>query len=169
MSETTDSRWRGLAEARTTFERSRPRDAFDGHELRLRLLLSPYPTTEFPELEGTEFGMQDKKGVIIPGELLPSGHWCFEVGACARRHRETGAITFLGPYIHGPAGDEFLYLNWRKPDAPANTWIWRRKWRVTSLSWDEIAAATTTGAHFEHDGTGQAGHNTAPIDWRLAP
>jgi hypothetical protein len=134
------------------------------------LLLRPYSTTEFPELAGAEFGMQDKQGVLIPGELSPSGHWCFEVGAYARRNRETGAVTFLGPYIHGTAGDEFLYLNWRAPDAPANTWIWRRKWRITSLAWDEIAEAAASGAHFEHDGTGRKGYDTAPADWqRIGP
>ncbi len=164
-----DSRWQGLAEARASLERTRPRDAFEGHELRLRLLLTPYSTTQFPELEGAQFGMQDKKGVLFPGELLPTGQWCFEVGAFARRHRETGALTFLGPYIHGPVGDEFLYLNWRAPDATANTWVWRRKWRVTSLTWDAIAAAAAAGAHFEHDGTGQIAHTTAPIEWRLQP
>jgi len=169
MAATDDSRWAGLAEARAMLERSRPRTGFEGCELRLRLLLTPYSTTEFPELEGADFGMQDKKGVLIPGELRAEGRWSFEVGALARRQMATGVVTFLGPYVHGPAGDEFFYLNWRAPEAAPNSWTWRRKYRLTSLTWEEVAAAFAAGHAFEADGSGRTGHNTAPVEWRPVP
>jgi len=55
-----------MAEARQSLERSKPRDAFEAVELCLALELLPYSTSEFPELLGAEFGMQDKEGELIP-------------------------------------------------------------------------------------------------------
>lgn len=136
--------------------------------LRLRLSLLPYDVAEFPELEGAEFGMQDAKGTLIKPEERNDGRSVFEVGVVARRNRTTGTVTFLGPYAHGPAGDEFLYLNWRVPGT-SGPWIWRRKFPLTWLDWDEIVKAEAQREVFGFDGTGRTGHDTARINWQREP
>ncbi len=158
----------GLSAAWQAFERSRNRESHEAVRLRLRLSLLPYDVTEFPELEGAEFGMQDLKGTLIRPEERDDGRSMFEVGVVARRNRTNGTVSILGPYAHGPAGDEFLYLNWRVPGR-STQWIWRRKFRLTSLDWGEIVTADANGEVFSFDGTGRTGHNTARINWQREP
>ena len=169
MVDRNDARWLGMAEARQSLERSQPRDAYEAVELRLVLELLPYSTSEFPELLGAEFGMQDKKGALIPGIPSEGGRIRFELGAVARRHIESDALTFLGPYIHGPAGGEFLYLNWRAPGMPSNRWIWRRKFPLSPITWDLACAANLAGHAFFADATGRKAHATIPIEWCSGP
>ncbi|MGH2634148.1 MAG: DUF5990 family protein [Tepidiformaceae bacterium] len=163
-----DPSFAGLAAAWQAFDRSRNREGYEAVSVRLRLSLTPFDTAEFPELVGTEFGMQDSKGDLIPGERLPGGRIRFDVGVVARRQRETGVVTFIGPYAHGPAGDEFLYLNWRKPGG-GKDWVWRRKFRLTALSWDALVAADAARDLFAFDGTGRMGHSTVPVEWQRGP
>lgn len=159
-----DLSFTGLEAAWQAFHRSRNRDGYDAVSVRLRLSAVPFDVVESPR-HGAEFGMQDATGELIPGELLPDGHVRFDVGVVARRLRETGAISFVGPYAHGPAGDQFLYLNWRKPGT-GNDWVSRRKLRLTSLSWDELLAADQRGDSFAFDATGRMGHSTVPVEWK---
>lgn len=160
------SEWIGLDEARQSLERSRPRASFEGVDLRLVLELIPPGADEFPELAGTEFGMQDRKGLLIHGTPTDGGGRRFEVGAVARRNLVTGAVNFLGPYVHGPSGSEFLYLNWRRPNAPPNEWVWRRKFPLAPITWEAAVEAALAGAAFFADGTGRRAHATVPVEWR---
>jgi len=160
-----DASFAGLDAASQAFHRSRNRDGYDAVSVRLRLSAVPFDDARFPQHTGTEFGMQDAKGELIPGELLPDGHVLFDVGVVGRRLRETKAITFVGPYAHGPAGDQFLYLNWRKPGT-GNDWVSRRKLRLTSVLWDELLAADHLGDAFAFDATGRMGHGSVPVEWR---
>lgn len=160
-----DDAFAGLAAARVVFARSRNREEHEWVAVRLRLSLLPYDVRQFPELAGTKFGMQDSGGRLLIPREEGAGRMVFDVGVLARRNRLTGAVSFLGPYAHGPAGDQFLYLNWRKPEMPGE-WVWRRKFRLTSLAWEELVAADAAGETFAFDGTGRPGHNTAPVDWK---
>ena len=108
--------------------------------------------------------MHDSQGVLIPGERLSNGSRRFDIGVVARRLLETGAITFVGPYVQGPASDQFLYLSWRTPGS-AKDWVSRSKFRLTSLSWDEMVAADCVGDVFAFDATNPP-KGTLPLDWR---
>ena len=160
-----DGRFRGLPDAQRAFERSRNRDAYEALPVYLRLFLRPYDTARFPELLDAEFGMQDGKGVLLAGELQPDGRFLFEVAVVARRHRKSGALMFLGPYAHGTAGDQFLYLNWRVRGVTTNNWIWRRKVSLRSLDWRRIQESEAAGRAFEFDATGRTGHDRTPFQW----
>lgn len=109
--------------------------------------------------------MQDKKGMLIAPLPAEGGRHRFEIGAVARRHIASHALTFLGPYIHGPAGTEFLYLNWRNPEASPNTWIWRRKFPLAPIGWESARSADIAGHAFFADATGRKAHSTVPAEW----
>ncbi|MEO8538773.1 MAG: DUF5990 family protein [bacterium] len=162
-----DEQFAGTTASWQAFERRRKTDGDAGMLVRLRLSIFPYRLDDFPELKGTEFGMQDTKGVLLDPAVDSEGRLVFDVGVVAR-HVADGVLGFFGPYVHGPAGDQFLYLNWRKPGT-AGEWVWRRKFRLQSLTWGEIISADAAGELFAFDGTGRTGHNTTPVDWRRVP
>ncbi len=154
----------GLDEAFVAFERSKNRTVHESVAVRLRLHLIPFDTAKFPELVGAEFGMANKSGVLLLPEITDEGRFLFRVGVVASRNKESGQVTFLGPYAHGRPGDEFLYLNWRKDGTPG-PWLWRRKFSLRSLTWDELVEADGLDDSFSFDATGRRGHDSTPITW----
>ena len=158
----------GLEVAVRVSERSCNRDVSDFVPVRIVVSLFPYDLAEFPELEGAEFGMADKSGVVLPPRETPSGRMEFWIGVVARRDRNTEKVTFLGPYAHGPSGAEFLYLNWRKEGIPGE-WLWRRKLPFVALSWAEMIEANAAEECFWTDATGRKGHDPRPITWVRRP
>ena len=160
-----DSVFIGLSSAWQAFERSRNRGGHDAIAVRLRLNVERSHVVRCP---GTEFGMQDSRDGLIPGEQLPEGGRRFDVGVVARRLRETAEVTFVGPYAHGPRGDQFLYLSWRTPGTTRN-WVSRSKFRLTSLRWEELVAADRVGDVFAFDASGNMMKATVPVEWRREP
>ena len=154
----------GLEEALVMFDRSKKLRAQESVAVRLRLHLIPFDTAKFPELAGAEFGMANKSGVLLLPETAGEGRFLFRVGLVATRDTESGATRFLGPYVHGTSGEEFLYLNWRKDGTPG-PWLWRRKFSLQSLTWDELVEADGQGASFGFDATGRRAHDASPITW----
>ncbi|HEU5087834.1 MAG TPA: DUF5990 family protein [Roseiflexaceae bacterium] len=71
----------------------------------------------------TEFGLQNKQGVLLAGQPLAGGGLRFRCEADALVAGED--LDWRGVYIHGPRGDRFLYLAWR--ELAGNSWIRRCK------------------------------------------
>lgn len=154
----------GLSEAVAALGKSRKLKGHLSAVLRLRLQLYPYSITEFPELDGSEFGMADRTGVMTYPEERPDGLLVFNVGAVASLEPGSGVLTFLGPFVYGSTQAQFLYLNWRKNGTPGE-WLWRRKFSLQSLAWAEVIAADKTGDYFLFDATGWRGHSLLPVHW----
>ena len=84
----------------------------------------------------TEFGIQDKKKLLEPGELIKSG-LSFTVTATAKN--DDGVAKFSGPFIHrGNGGKQHLYIGWRY--LGDETWINRLKVQL-EMPWSLAAKA----------------------------
>src|SRR3954469_25527388 len=104
--------------------------------IRLQITCAaPPPATHAGE--PTEFGLQDKQQTLHVGTLLPDGALLFACEVAVKQHAATGVPDFGGPFVHGPAGERFLYLGWRPL---GGAWIKRFKIPLAPISWEQLAA-----------------------------
>ena len=89
-----------------------------------------------PHGRATEFGLQDKQGVLLGGQPMPGGGLRFRCEADAFVVGDD--LDWRGMYIHGPRGDRFLYLAWR--ELAGNTWIRRCKVSLTGVRAAELVS-----------------------------
>ena len=157
----------GLAESWRAAERTRDFRDCESLPVKLRLHCDPGVVgATHAELQGTDFGMQDRGGNWLEGRAGADSTRVFDVAVVAMRHRDTGRLRFVGPYAQGPAGDEFIYLNWKIDGQPG--WVWRIKMPLTPLTWEQVAAADAAGQCLEFDATGRIPHDRVPVVWTPA-
>jgi len=162
---------KGTDEAWSMFRRSRDAEGCDSLELRLRVVCDPRVVGLRPELANTDFFMPDRTG----GQYAGTAHEgdeavrCFDFGAVASYNPATGRLRFFGPYCHGPAGDEFVYLGWKPAGKPDEPWVWRIKMYLTSLGWEQLEEVVAHNERLEFDATGRAPHDRPRIEWRFVP
>lgn len=101
--------------------------------IRLVLLCDSPPAASY-EGRPAEFGLQDARAVLHPGDVQPDGAVRFELEAAVKPHRDSGAPNFSGPFVHGPALGRFLYLGWRRIGDVA--WIRRYKIPLAGITWE---------------------------------
>ena len=119
---------------------------------------------------GAEFGLQDnsttKDWVLHAGDKQRNGDLHFECEVRIRRQPRTGAPNFLGPFVHGPVTERFLYLSWRplawrpgSPEAPHPTWVRRMKIHLREISRALVDSALKRGGCMQTtvDGIGRDG------------
>lgn len=136
-------------------------------QVRLRIICVSPPD---PERYDAAFGLQDnsttQEWVIHVGKSQPNGDVHFECESRVRRNPANGNPNFLGPFVHGPIGDRFLYLSWRPKawhpggeEAPRWVWLRRMKIRVGSITWRQIDQGVRDGGVLEIKvaGTGPSG------------
>ena len=135
--------------------------------VRLRIICVSPPN---PEDYGATLGLQDnsttKEWVLHAGKHRPNGDVLFEC-KCRVRPKEAGRKpSFLGPFVHGPSADRFLYLSWRPkdwqpggPEVPRSTWLRRMKVGLGSITWSQIERAVRGNSVLEIkvEGTGPSG------------
>ncbi len=117
----------------------------DTQTARLRLVCEIPPPAE-REGVPTEFGLQDQRAGLLPGEPSPGGGFVWTVDVTVAPPGTDERPRFRGPYVHGPAGQQFLYLSWRRVDHEPKVWISRLKiplWKITA---DQAALAGADGA-----------------------
>lgn len=73
-----------------------------------------------------EVGLQDRSGGLVEGRREPDGSLRYEADVRVRPGRGGGALDFTGPHVHGPAGERFLYLSFRRPDGSG----WARRSKI---------------------------------------
>jgi hypothetical protein len=105
--------------------------------LRLAIVCAEPPAVREPE---ATFGLQDKNKHLQAGEPQANGALRFACEIGVRRHPQTGAPDFAGPYVHGPLGERFLYLSLQ--DLRTGSWIRRIKVMLAGISWELIEAAS---------------------------
>ncbi|MEU0517552.1 DUF5990 family protein [Streptosporangium sp. NPDC006007] len=70
-------------------------------------------------------GLQDRSGGLAEGRRGPDGSLWYEADVRVRPGRG-GALDFTGPHVHGPAGERFLYLSFRRADGSG----WARRSKI---------------------------------------
>jgi hypothetical protein len=120
-----------------------PQPTPETRTLRLRLIAEVPPPDEHQE-RWTEFGLQDKKGHIHPGQEQPDGSLQFDFEVQARLNPLTGSPRFSGPYVQGPPLEPFVYLSWKYAEGPPE-WIRRQKIPLRPITWERIQEAAQHG------------------------
>jgi Family of unknown function (DUF5990) len=105
--------------------------------VHLRLIAEAAPPAEQGDRR-TEFGLQDKKQQLHPGQVQPDGT------VRATFHANTGSVRFTGPFVHGTPAEPFLYLSWGYEGTPPQ-WIRRQKVPLAAISFKQIAQAQRQG------------------------
>ena len=101
---------------------------------------------------GAEFGLQDNSTtadwVLHAGQPQPNGDIRFDCECRVRRHPQSVTPNFLGPFVHGPVTERFLYLSWRpwgwkpgQPEPACPAWVRRIKVHLRTITWAQIAKA----------------------------
>lgn len=122
-----------------------------GRTARLVLVCQDPPPSE-QDGRPAEFGLQDTRQVLHPGDPLPDGALRFELDVAVRLHAASGAPDFAGPFVHGPARGRFLYLGWR----PVGEAAWTRRYKIplAAITW-ELLDAGAGGALFARVSTAE--------------
>ena len=88
----------------------------------------------------SDFGIQDKAGVLHPGLPDASGGVAF---AFLLEVKEDGATpNVFGDFAHGPKDGRFVYLGWRSRTGELAQ---RLKLPLEGISWDAVRRARETG------------------------
>lgn len=115
-----------------------------------------------------------KAGDLLGPSGVAKGRLTFEFSI--RAVDEAGTPNFLGPFVHGPKGGRFLYVNSGTLAGQAgSSWTRRAKLHLSSVTWELVQkVASTRGAVLEGRiaGTGRDGGPscaTIPIlgGWQL--
>lgn len=135
--------------------------------IRLRIICQKPPDREE---HGAIFGLQDnsttKEWVIHAGKTRANGEVHFEFECRVKPLQSTGAINFLGDFVHGVATKRFVYLSWRpkdwspgQPEPATPVWVRRMKVHLSTISWAQINDAAKRSGVLEATvvGTGRGG------------
>ena len=109
-------------------------------ELTLRILVEKPPA-------GVDFGLQKGRGSnyeTIQTQRSNTGDLRFEFPVRVKQNKD-GAPTFLGPFVQGPPGDRFVYLDIGTYAGQSNTcWSRRLKIPLRGITWDMIDQASNS-------------------------
>ncbi|HEX4156608.1 MAG TPA: DUF5990 family protein [Acidobacteriaceae bacterium] len=136
-------------------------------EVRMRLIRADdVPASHaFPE-EEVQFGLQDTKGVIVPGERGAKGEFIFDFTLTVRRGAKGNGPVFTGRFASGTAEDRFVYLSWWS--VPRGVWINRVKARLGAIDWEMVRAAQKADRPIVADMTGWTpGDKRKQVAWRV--
>ncbi len=133
------------------------RIASDQRSLNLRLICR-----RSPEIEGAEFGVQDRDQALHAGRERADGAVCFDVTVTVARRGADDAPRYGGPFVHGTAVTPFLYLGVRRHGAEPGTWVRRLKIPLPKLTWEQVTSYAGQGvlvARVSGEGSG-----TVPLE-----
>ena len=116
--------------------------------LRLSVISRRAPTQH--DEGATEFGLQNKKKELAPGQPDTGGLLRFDVEVPVVLEDDKPP-RFRGPWVHGKSGSKHLYVGWRYPGADG--WINRLKVALPTPR-DLIDTALAQDAVLETDATG---------------
>ena len=123
--------------------------------VQIRLIIA-----EPPDSALGEFGIQDRNQSLHTGQLVDGG---LALECTIEALFKPESVDFRGPFVHGPVGDRFVYLAWRRPEG---TWIRRMKVALGGLTSGliEDAQGATLVAHIQRIDSSRAKLQTH--DWR---
>jgi len=108
------------------------------HELTLRIVLEKPPA-------GVDFGVQKGKGndyETIQTQRFQGKDLSFEFTVRVKIDSKASAPNFLGPFVHGPTGERFIYIDIGSCAGQTGThWSRRLKIPLKSITSEVIEAA----------------------------
>jgi uncharacterized protein DUF5990 len=137
----------------------RSRDTLEaGMELQLPMRV----IVENPPSDVTIAMQRGRAGDLLAPTAIAKGNLIFEFSI--RAANESGTPNFLGPFVHGPKGERFLYVNSGTLAGQADSpWTRRAKLHLSSIDWKLVQkVASKRGAVLEGRiaGTGRDGGPT---------
>jgi hypothetical protein len=131
---------------------------------RLRIVLEQ-PTA------GVDFGLQKGHGstyAVVGKQRSKGGDLEFEFTVTAQTSKKPGKDhlpNFLGPFVQGPVGERFVYINIGTYAGQTNTcWSRRLKIPLSGITWDMLRSGKVLVAHIP--GTGKNGGPSCAYEWR---
>jgi len=129
-------------------------------EITLRLTLAQ-PTA------GVDFALQQGRGnpfETVQKQRSTGRDLKFEFNVTVKPGKDN-APDFAGPFVQGPAGDRFFYINIGTYAGQTNTeWSRRLKVPLSGITWDVIRSQKTLVASIP--GTGKDGGPSCAYEWR---
>jgi Family of unknown function (DUF5990) len=105
------------------------------HELRLRIVLEKPPV-------GVDFGLQKGRGSAyetIQKKRSKTEDLFFEFTVVVKSGRKDAMPTFLGPFVQGPPGERFVYIDIGTYAGQTDScWSRRLKIPLRGITWDMI-------------------------------
>ncbi len=94
-------------------------------DLPIRIIVMQPPTC-FP---GAAFGLQDQSQHLQPGIPTADGGLSYTCTLTLLHHPRLEVLDFRGAYVHGKAGERFLYLSHGTLGVDGR-WIWHQRWKL---------------------------------------
>ena len=121
---------------------------------------------------GVDFGLQKGHGSdyeVVGKKRSKGGDLEFEFTVTAHTSKKPGRNNdlpnFTGPFIQGPAGERFVYINIGTYAGQTNTcWSRRLKIPLSGITWDMLRSGKVLLAHIP--GTGKDGGPSCAYEWR---
>lgn len=141
--------------------RAKPLCGFKAMDLTLRIVLEQ-PTKD------ADFGLQSGHGKayeIVQKQRSNGKDLKFELTIPVKPGRNDDLPHFSGPFVQGPAGDKFVYINIGTYAGQTDTpWSRRLKIPLTKITWDMIKSGRVLEAHIP--GTDRDGGPSCASEWR---
>jgi hypothetical protein len=116
---------------------------------------------------GVDFGLQKGHGSdceVVAKQRSKGGDLEFEFTVTAKPAKDH-LPNFTGPFVQGPTGERFVYINIGTFAGQTNTpWSRRLKIPLNGITWDLLHAGKVLVAHIP--GTGKDGGPSCAYEWR---
>jgi len=116
---------------------------------------------------GVDFGLQKGHGSayeVVAKQRSKGGDLEFEFTITVKAGKDT-LPNFAGPFVQGPAGERFVYINIGTYAGQTNTpWSRRLKIPLSGITWDMLRSARVLVAHIP--GTGKDAGPSCAYEWR---
>jgi hypothetical protein len=116
---------------------------------------------------GVDFGLQEGHGsafTVVQKQRSKGSNLEFEFNVTAKDGKDH-LPNFLGPFVQGPVGERFVYINIGTYAGQTNTpWSRRLKIPLSGITWDMLRSGKILVAHIP--GTGKDGGPSCAYAWR---
>ena len=117
---------------------------------------------------GVDFGLQKGHGSayeVVSKQRSKGGDLEFEITVTAKTGCNDDLPNFAGPFVQGPAGERFVYIDIGTYASQTNTcWSRRLKIPLSGITWDMLRSGKVLVAHIP--GTGKDGGPSCAYEWR---
>ena len=117
---------------------------------------------------GVDFGLQEGHGSnyeVVAKQRSKGDDLEFEFTVTAKTGRDDDPPNLAGPFVQGPVGQRFVYINIGTYAGQTNTpWSRRLKIPLSGITWDMLLSGNVLVARIP--GTGKDGGPSCAYEWR---